>query len=237
MELKFLTWPDIEAYLKNDDRIMLPLGSTEQHGPRAVFGTDHLIPEAIAKNVAEITQTIVAPTMAYGMSIHHMEFKGSLTLRPTTMIHLFRDLLWSLQQSGLKRVLIINGHGGNRNTMEAMLSEVGNELLDMKIKFRCWWETHGVKSYLDEHFGEREGHHGTPSETSQIMFLYPGVVQERESQFRKMVRSSYFTNRKRFKELYPDGLMGADPSLASVEHGEKIFNLCVDGFVKEMNEW
>jgi creatinine amidohydrolase len=237
MELKFLTWPDVEEYLKRDDRIILPLGSTEQHGPRAVFGTDHLIPEAIAKEVAARTDTIVAPTMAYGMSIHHIEFKGSVTLRPSGMIQLFRDLLWSFQQGGFKRVLILNGHGGNRNTMEAMLSEVGNELLDMKIKFRSWWEAEGVKDYLDEHFGEREGHHGAPSETSQIMFLYPGVIKERKTEYRPMIRGKYFTNRKKFVELYPDGLMGSDPSLASEKHGEKIFNICVNGFVREMEEW
>ncbi|MFQ6114134.1 MAG: creatininase family protein, partial [bacterium] len=109
MELRFLTWPDIEEYRARDDRIILPLGSTEQHGPRAVFGTDHLIPEAIAKEVAQRTDTVVAPTMAYGMSIHHMEFKGTVTLRPSTMIQLFRDLLWSFQQGGFKRVLILNG--------------------------------------------------------------------------------------------------------------------------------
>ncbi|MFQ5824724.1 MAG: creatininase family protein [bacterium] len=237
MQLKFLTWPDIEEYLKRDDRIILPLGSTEQHGPRAVFGTDHLIPEAIAKEVAERTGTIVAPTMAYGMSIHHMEFKGSVTLRPSTMIPFFRDLLWSFQQGGFKRVLILNGHGGNRNTVEAMLSEVGNELLDMKIKFRSWWEAEGVKNYLDEHFGEQEGHHGSPSETSQIMFLYPGVVKDRETEYRPMIWGKYFINKKTFPKLYPDGLMGSDPSLASEKHGENIYNLCVNGFVKEMDEW
>lgn len=237
MELKFLTWPDIEEYLSRDDRIILPLGSTEQHGPRAVFGTDHLIPEAIAKEVAERTGTIVAPTMAYGMSIHHMEFKGSVTLRPSTMIQLFRDLLWSFEQGGLKRVLILNGHGGNRNTIEAMLSEVGNKLLDMKIKFRSWWEAEGVKDYLEEHFGEREGHHGAPSETSLIMYRYPGVIKDRATKYRPMIREKYFTNRKRFVELYPDGLMGSDPSLASEKHGEKLFNICVTGFIKEMEEW
>lgn len=237
MELRFLTWQDIEEYLKKDDRIILPLGSTEQHGPRAVFGTDHLIPEAIGKEVANKTNTMVAPTMAYGMSVHHIEFKGTVTLRPSTMMHLFRDLLWSFQQSGFKRVLILNGHGGNRNTVEAMLSEVGNELLDMKVKFRSWWEAEGVKAYLDEHFGEREGHHGTPSETSQIMFLYPGAVKDRETQYHPMVRENFFTNRKRFAKLYPDGLMGSDPSLASVKHGENIFKLCVQGFVKEMEIW
>lgn len=237
MELRFLTWPDIEEYRARDDRIILPLGSTEQHGPRAVFGTDHLIPEAIAKEVAQRTDTVVAPTMAYGMSIHHMEFKGTVTLRPSTMIQLFRDLLWSFQQGGFKRVLILNGHGGNRNTMDAALSEVGNELLDMKIKFRSWWEAEGVKDYLDEHFRAREGHHGAPSETSQIMFLYPGVVKDRATEYRAMIRGKYFTNRKEFSRLYPDGLMGSDPCLASEKHGEEIFNICVNGFIKEVEEW
>ncbi|MFQ5605031.1 MAG: creatininase family protein [bacterium] len=237
MELKYLTWPDIEEYLQKDDRIILPLGSTEQHGPRAVFGTDHLIPEAIAKKVAEETQTVVAPTMAYGMSMHHLEFNGSMSFKASTLMGVFRDLLWSLAEGGFKRILILNGHGGNRSTMEAMLSEVGNELLDLKIKFRSWWETTGVKAYLDEHFGEREGHHGSPSETSLVMYLHPGVVKDRETSYRKMVRGTYFTNRKQFKLLYPDGLMGADPALSSTQHGEKIFELCVRGFINEFNEW
>ena len=74
MLLKELDWQGVKDYLERDDRIILPIGSVEQHGPIGVFGTDHLIPEAIAAEAAERTNTIAAPVLCYGMAQHHMAF-------------------------------------------------------------------------------------------------------------------------------------------------------------------
>ena len=235
MELRFMNWPEVEAYLRTDDRIILPLGSTEQHGPRAVIGSDHLTVEGIAREVAQRTGTITAPVIPYGMSLHHLGFPGTLALRSSTLGLVLRDLIASLEKTGFKRVLILNGHGGNRAPVESALAEIVNELPEMKVKFRSWWEAEGVSEYLQEAFGDREGHHGTPGETSLVMFLHPGVVKEKNVPFPGMRRSETYPDAKAFKELYPDGIIGADVNLASPEHGKNLFERCVAGMVKELS--
>lgn len=237
MELALMNWPDVSAYLKKDDRVIMPLGSTEQHGPMCLFGTDHLISYHIAVEVAERSKVIAAPAIPFGISPHHMEFAGTITLKPSTFVEILHEVISSLLYHGFKRFLIINGHGGNRATVESGLSEIANEFLSISIKFRNWWDIPEVEEYIKDHFGAHEGHHGTPSETSLTMFLLPGRIVEKTVEYRPTVRKSSFANRKDYKRLYPDGLIGSDPCLASKEHGKILFELGVNGFIKELNEW
>ncbi|MBN1353020.1 creatininase family protein [candidate division KSB1 bacterium] len=238
MELRFMTWLDVAEYLEHDDRLILPIGSVEQHGPRCIFGTDYLIAEALGKKAAESTRTIVAPSPAYGMSIHHLGFAGSATLKPSNMIRAYKDILWSFRQAGFKRIFIINGHGANASTINCLLAQISNQWQEMKFKFKNWWDFSEVTAYIDNAFGTREGKHGTPGETSMIMYLHPGVVREdRELKFREVPELQYFVNYAEFRRLYPDGLIGADPALATAEHGEKIFNTCLQQLIREMSNW
>ena len=238
MELRFLTWPDVAEYLTNDDRLLLPIGSVEQHGPRCAFGTDYLIAEALGKEVEERTNTIVAPSPSYGMSIHHLGFPGSATLQPSNMMRAYEDIIWSFRTAGFKRILIVNGHGGNVSTINCMLSEISNKWQELKLKFKNWWDYADVNTYIKRAFGDREGQHGTPGETSMMMYLFPGVIrQDREVEFRSDPGAKFFTTYHEFQRLYPNGLVGSDPNLATVEHGQQIFEACVTNLVKEMNDW
>src|SRR5690242_107559 len=100
MLLQLLTWPDVERYLTRSQSIIVPIGSTEQHGPNGLIGTDALCAEALAHAVGERTQTLVAPTISVGMAQHHMAFTGSMTLRPSTLIAVMRDWVASLARHG-----------------------------------------------------------------------------------------------------------------------------------------
>ena len=237
MQLVLMNWFDVVAYLKEDDRIVIPIGSTEQHGPFCLFGTDHLISHRISIEAALRAKVITTPAIPYGISPHHMEFPGTITLQPETLISLINETIQSLIYHGFKRFLIFNGHGGNRTTVDSGLNTISNENLSAQIKFRNWWDFIEVENYIDENFGEREGHHGTPSETSIMMFLFPEKVVKKPVEYRKTVRSSSFANRKDYKRLYPDGLIGSDPNLASKDHGKKLFELCVNGLVNELSKW
>jgi len=105
-------WMQIEEYLKRDDRIVLPTGSTEQHGYLSL-GTDAILAERVAVDAAQPLGVPVLPVLPFGMAPYFAAFPGSMSLRITTYIEVLRDLLDGLAAQGFRRIAIVNGHGGN----------------------------------------------------------------------------------------------------------------------------
>ena len=124
MQLALSTWQEVEDYLRTSRGIIIPIGSTEQHGPNGLIGTDHLDAEFVAKGVGDKIGCLVAPTLTIGMSQHHLGFTGSVTLRPSTLIAVVGDVVHSLLRHGFERFLFINGHGGNVATVTAAFDEI-----------------------------------------------------------------------------------------------------------------
>ena len=123
MELRFSTWQEVDRYLEDSKAIVIPIGSTEQHGPNGLIGTDALCPEALALEVGKQMGALIAPTISVGMAQHHLAFSGSITLLPSTLILVIRDTVNSLIQHGFERFFFLNGHGGNIATVHAAFSE------------------------------------------------------------------------------------------------------------------
>jgi creatinine amidohydrolase len=233
MRLQLATWPDVEAYLTRSVAVILPIGSTEQHGPTGLIGTDALCAEAIAWRVGERLGAMVAPTLPVGMAQHHMAFPGSMTLRPTTMVALVRDCLLSLVRHGFERVLVVNGHGGNTASLQAAFAETHMDLdamagaagSEFRPELRCrllnWWELPEVDRMSTELFGTAVGSHATPPEVAVTWALHPECTDRRPLEPEVAPRAN-FHGAANFRERFPDGRIGSNPSLASAELGERL---------------
>jgi creatinine amidohydrolase len=112
MKITEMNWMQVEAYLQRDDRAVVPIGSTEQHAGLSL-GVDLILSERVSVEAAEPLDVPVFPTLNYGYTPYFMAFPGTVSLRIDTLIALVRDVLDSLQRSGFRRILLVNGHGGN----------------------------------------------------------------------------------------------------------------------------
>jgi creatinine amidohydrolase len=132
-----LNWMQLEEYLERDDRAVLPLGSTEQHAYLSL-GTDNILAERLAVEAAEPLGVPVFPVLAYGLTPTFAAYPGSPTLRASTYMHVVRDLLDSLHAQGFRRLLIVNGHGGN-TPVRAGVAEWLAAHTDAQVVWHDWW--------------------------------------------------------------------------------------------------
>lgn len=233
MRLQLCTWPQVETYLTRSQAVILPIGSTEQHGPTGLIGTDALCAEAIAWLVGERLQVLVAPTIAVGMAQHHMDFPGSMTYRPSTLLAVVRDSLLSLVRHGFRRVLVVNGHGGNVATLNAAFAETHMEL-DLKTprpalrtRLLNWWELPEVDRVSVEMFGDFVGSHATPPEVAVTWALFPETADPRPLTPRVAPRAA-FHGAADFRARFPDGRIGSDPSLADATKGQRLLAVATE---------
>lgn len=237
MELSKSTWKQVESYLKKKNLILIPIGSTEQHGPTGIFSTDYVIPERVAIEAGKKTKTLVAPAIPYGMSNHHLDFPGTISLNPSTLVRVIDDVVASLYRNGFRKFFFINGHGGNNSTIEAAFSEIREKMPDAKMRLISWYKLPTVSRRAYRFFKEREGQHSTPSELSATMHIYPGLLKKaRKYDISKPDKNKVkdLPSAKEFRKLFKDGRMWSDPSLASEKHGKVLFDLAVEEIVSEI---
>jgi len=143
MRIEELNWMDVEEYLKHDDRLMLVVGACEQHGYLSLL-SDVKIPLALADAASKQTGVLVAPPMNFGSSPYFLTYPGTLSLRLSTLMDAVEDIVRSVYGQGFKRILVLNGHGGNSG-LKARLTELANELPELNIQWYAWWMAHSVE--------------------------------------------------------------------------------------------
>jgi creatinine amidohydrolase len=137
MRISDMNWMMVEEYLKRDDRCVLPLGSTEQHAYLSL-SVDSILAERIAVETAEPLGVPVFPVVAYGITPSFRAFPGSITLRVDTYLRVVGDILDAMAEQGFKRILIVNGHGGNAPA-QSLAGEWMSDHPEIRIKFHNWW--------------------------------------------------------------------------------------------------
>lgn len=132
-----MNWMQVENYLQNDDRCVLPVGSVEQHAQLSLC-VDAILSERVAVAAAEPVLVPVYPAMPFGLAPYFAAYPGSMSLRLETLTNVFRDLISSAYHSGFRRVLIVNGHGGN-SPLANLAKELMADRPDLAIKYHPWW--------------------------------------------------------------------------------------------------
>jgi creatinine amidohydrolase len=137
MRVSEMNWMMVEEYLKRDDRALLPLGSTEQHAYLSL-SVDSILAERLALEAAEPLGIPVFPVLAYGITPYFRAFPGSITVRVETYLSLLRDILDVMAEQGFKRILVVNGHGGN-TPAQGLIGEWMADHPGIRTKFHNWW--------------------------------------------------------------------------------------------------
>jgi len=242
---------EIEKAQKAGDMVVIPVGSIEQHGPHLPVDTDIHSAYEIAKRAAlKRGDVLVCPPVWFGYSPHHMGFHGTLTIRLETFLNLLKDICDSLYQHGFRKMLILNGHGGNR----ALINLVANDFMRThrtKILAASYWDL-AAQEIRNLRKSEPGGMgHACELETSVQLYLRRDLVDTGQvsketwtpkSRFgisygpRDLLDSGSVTIGFDFAESAPRGIMG-DPTVASADTGEKVVAAVVDRLVDLLEEY
>ena len=172
MRIAEMSWGQVEAYLRSDDRCAVPLGSVEQHANLSL-AVDAILSERVATEAAEPLGVPVFPAVAYGITPYFLAYPGSVSLRVSTYVALVRDVLDSLRRAGFRRVLLVNGHGGNQPAGSLAIEYMADHG-EMQIRFHNWWSA--PKTFAKVQEIDKVASHASWMENFPWTRL-PGVVQ------------------------------------------------------------
>lgn len=246
--LQELTWEDVADYLKTEDIIVFPIGSTEQHGPAGPLGVDSYAAIALAEDTAKEAGVLVAPPLWFGDSPHHLDFPGSISLRTETLVAVVKDVIRSLERHGFKKFLIINGHKGTNlaGLVTACRSlhqyELPHVLLALADPMHLAKGIAHIKDAVEHHAGELE--------ISHVWYKYPHLIKEEKLTSEVVNLPSIlspfvpqdllgksgdnievFWNSREQKKFAPSGSF-SDSSKASPEKGRQYHEYMVKNLVK-----
>ncbi|WP_202300800.1 creatininase family protein [Dryocola clanedunensis] len=155
MQIQNMNWLQVEAHLQKDDRAILPLGSTEQHAYLSLC-TDHILASRLACEVGEQADVPVYPGIPFGMAPYFTAFPGTVNLQPATYNALVNDVLDSLYHSGFRRIMLINGHGGN-SPVQPQIHNWLNKHPDARVLLHNWWAATETMKQV-KHFSSNASH-------------------------------------------------------------------------------
>ena len=241
MDVAAHTWPEVGEYVGAESVAIVPLGSTEQHGPHLPLATDHLIAEALATAAADRTGFLRTPTVDVGVSPHHRQFHGTIWVDPSAFREYVESLTRSLAYHGIDRAVYVNAHGGN----VSHLREVGRRLHEDGTMYAIeWMWDESIPDLVDELF-EHNGPHAGPKETAMITHIAPELVRETEFESARdggLVHlddsDAVMHGARTYYDAIDNSGNGAfgDPTDVTPEKGKRLFEAAVDQLVALL-EW
>jgi creatinine amidohydrolase len=240
MYLGDTTWPEAGEHLTDESLALVPVGSTEQHGPHLPLSTDHVIAEGLARAAADRADLLCTPTVNIGVSSHHRQFHGTMSVDPPV----FRDYMESLSRSlvyqGIDRIVYVNAHGGNVEHLQ----EVGRRLHDDGAAYAVeWMWNESIPTLVDDLFAQN-GPHAGPKETSMVWHI-ADLVREDEleaARDRGLTDIEAAGTHRNGARLFYDSIENADngafgdPTDASAEKGERLFEAACEQLI-ELCTW
>ena len=187
MENKYLlakmTWQEVEEILKETNIALVPIGSTEQHGPALPVDNDAYIATELTKRLAERIwskkKVVVAPTISVGYSPHHMDFPGSITLTFDTLVNVYKEVCLCLLKHGFEKIVIFNCHGGNSNPIAQALREIRLETGKIVYSTLVFPTLTGFAAEAHKKYIETPGGHADEIETSVGLHLGQRIIFEK----------------------------------------------------------
>ena len=235
LELDKVTWPVVQAEIEGGrDAIVLAFGATEQHGPHMPIGTDAMIGDRLARELADRLDAFVAPTVRVGCSSHHVGFAGTMSISEETFHATVADIVRSLAAGGFRRIVLVPTHGGNFAPLAAAVEKLGDvegvrvdAITDVTVLIQVallGQEEHGVP--LNE-----GGLHAGEWETSLMLALHPELVHmdRSEAGFTGDPQEALGTlfRDEGVVSLAENGVLG-DPARASEEHGRRYWDRAIE---------
>jgi creatinine amidohydrolase len=176
MFLGEMTNLQVEAFLKDHATVIVPVGSTEQHGPHGPLMTDVFVPTEVARRIASQVGALVAPSINYGLSYPHIGFTGVVHLRIPTFMSLIEDVCLSLGAAGFKRIVFLNGHYDNTYAIAYACATAAERLPDDVRAFPVnYWDGMSADE-ASEFFGPTTGLHANRGEISAVLAINPAFV-------------------------------------------------------------
>jgi creatinine amidohydrolase len=248
MILHQCTWPAVEAYLQQSTGIVVPMGSTEQHGPTGLIGTDSMTAQAVAHAMADLCGALVGPTLTLGPAQFNLAFPGTVSLRPGTLVAVIIDYVASLARQGFRHFYFLNGHGGNLAPAQCAFQEVHadrslarGDMPALCFRLRSWWDYPQANALRQSLYGAAEGMHGTPSEVAITRALTPDVCppdtlaapKPLDAAFIKAHGGDNHDDADRHRAQFPDGRVGSHSALGQAEHGAEFIRLAAEAAAQD----
>lgn len=217
-----LKWKDIEKLTTRMKMVIIPIGSCEQHGPHLPLATDTIDCYEVAKRVSAKTGVPVIPPIIYGCSQNQGDFPGTLAIRPETMIRMICDIAEWLYRSGIRKVLLLNGHNWNSGPIYSARVNIRYDFPDLQVRVLDWFAS---TPQIAAQIGNAGANHANIAETSCMLVVRPDLVNMANAVDEEDYKTFF---EYRTDELSKSGIVGSEASKATSEIGENIFGIVVD---------